>query len=94
LSKQLHWTNNFIENIRVTDGSKLKQLFSQEEEIKVYIASDGGVHNYEGTFGVVLSDGNSPFVQNNGKFYSVDFYESSYRSDFMQCSQDSYHFNI
>jgi hypothetical protein len=71
MNKQPHWTNSFIENTRVTDGPKLRHLFSQEEEIKIYIASDGGVHNYEGTFGVVLSDGNSPFAQNNGKFYSV-----------------------
>jgi hypothetical protein len=47
----------------------------------IYIASDGGVHNYEGTFGVVLSDGISSFAQNSGKFYSVDFCASSYRSE-------------
>jgi ribonuclease HI len=77
---QPQWTNGFIENIIVTDSLKFKTLFSQPE-FTIYIASDGGVFNYEGTFGVLLSDGLSPFAQNNGKFYSVDFCESSYRSE-------------
>jgi hypothetical protein len=47
----------------------------------IYIISDGGVFNYEGTFGVIISDGSLPIASNNGKLYSVDFVESSFRSE-------------
>jgi hypothetical protein len=77
---QPDWTKCFIENTHITNDQKLKTLLSNEE-VTIYIASDGGVYNYEGTFGVILSDGASPFAQNHGKFYSVDFCESSYRSE-------------
>jgi hypothetical protein len=50
-------------------------------ESNVYIISDGGVYNYEGTFGVVVSDASNPLVKNYGKMYSLDFDESSYRSE-------------
>jgi ribonuclease HI len=74
------WKTCFINNIIITDGPKLRNLISHYEST-IYIASDGGVYNYEGTFGVILSDGSSTFAQNHGKFYSVDFCESSYRSE-------------
>jgi ribonuclease HI len=51
------------------------------EEGTTYIVSDGGVYNYEGTYGLVISNGDTIVAQNNGKMYSVDFYESSYRSE-------------
>jgi hypothetical protein len=44
-----HWTHCFIENTIVTDDNKFRQLFSKDE-FTIYIASDGGVHNHEGTF--------------------------------------------
>jgi ribonuclease HI len=75
-----HRTNRFIENTIVTDAIKFRQLFSQED-LTIYVASDGGVHNYEGTFGVIMSDGSSPFAKNHEKFYSVDFCESLCRSE-------------
>jgi ribonuclease HI len=80
MKAQPHWTKNFIKNTVVTDETKFKNVFSQSE-FTVYIASDGGVHNYEGTYGIILSDGVSPFAQNHGKFHIVDFCESSYRSE-------------
>jgi ribonuclease HI len=76
----LHWTTPFTENTIVTDDITFRRLFSQDE-FTIYITSDGGVHNYEGTFGVILSDGLSSFAQNHGKLFSVDFCESSYRSE-------------
>lgn len=37
-----------------------------------YYIRCGGVYNYEGTFGVDITDGISPIVSNNEKMYSVD----------------------
>jgi ribonuclease HI len=53
----------------------------QQADSHIYIVSDGGVYNYEGTYGVVISDGTNPLIKNYGKLYSVDFCESSYRSE-------------
>jgi hypothetical protein len=76
----LHWTDPFLENSIITDIQKTKDLLAQVDS-NIYIVSDGGVHNYEGTFGVVISDGTNPLIKNYGKLYSLDFYESSYRSE-------------
>jgi hypothetical protein len=43
--------------------------------------SDGGVHNYESNFGVVIADQHKVITTNMGKLYSIDFYESSHRSE-------------
>jgi hypothetical protein len=32
----------------------------------IYIVADGGFYNYEGTFGVVISDGHNPLIKNYG----------------------------
>jgi hypothetical protein len=77
---QPDWKNSFIGNTTILDNNKLKNFISQDE-FTIFIASDGGVHNYEGTFGIAISDGTSLLATNNGKFYSVDFCESSYRSE-------------
>jgi hypothetical protein len=53
----------------------------QQDDSNIYIVSDGGVYNYEVTYGVVISDGNNPLMKNYGKLYSLDFCESSYRSE-------------
>jgi ribonuclease HI len=76
----LHWTDPFLENTIITDTQKTTDLMSQDDS-KIYIVSDGGVYNYEGTFGVVISDGTYPLIKNYGKLYSIDFCESSYRSE-------------
>jgi hypothetical protein len=44
-----HRTHCLIENRIVTDENKFRQLFSKDK-FTIYIASDGGVHSYEGTF--------------------------------------------
>jgi hypothetical protein len=80
MKHQPAWEDPFIENTTVSDTTNIHKLFSQDEFI-VFIASDGGVYNHEGTFGIVISDGNAPLAHNNGKFYSVDFCESSFRSE-------------
>jgi ribonuclease HI len=47
----------------------------------IFITSDGGVYEYQGTFGVVISDKATPTLTNYGKLYSPELYESSYRSE-------------
>jgi ribonuclease HI len=73
-----NWKDYFLKYTIITDKTRFQSLFSQET-FTIIIASDGGVHNYEGTYGVVLSNGASQFATNHGKIYSVDFCESSYR---------------
>jgi hypothetical protein len=46
---------------------------------EIHITSDGGVHQSQGTFGVVTSDKATPIIVNYGKLYSADLYKSSYR---------------
>jgi hypothetical protein len=78
--EDLHWTAPFLENTIITETQHTKDLMTQADS-NIYIVSDGGVYNYEGTFGVVISDGSNPLVKNYGKMYSLDFCESSYRSE-------------
>lgn len=47
----------------------------------MYITSDGGVYNYEDTYRVIISDGESPIASNKGKLYSIDFQASPFRSE-------------
>jgi hypothetical protein len=80
MKNQVKWNNHFIENTIVTDVQKIKELLTNSEA-PIIIISNGGVFNYEGTFGLVISDDTSPIAQSNGKLYSVDFFESSFRSE-------------
>jgi hypothetical protein len=84
MKHQPAWDDCFIENTIVLDKDKLQKLLSQDE-LMIFIASDGDVYNHEGTFGVVISDGNAPLVHNNGKFYSVDFANHHIDRNYMQC---------
>jgi hypothetical protein len=79
MKNKAKWNNHFIENTVITDVQQLKELL-KNPETPIIIVSDGGVINYEGTFGLVISNGTNPIAKNNGKLYSVDFFESSFRS--------------
>jgi hypothetical protein len=72
--------NQFIKNTFIKDMQRLEDLLFNSET-PIIIVSDGGVHNYEGTFGLTISDGVRLFANNKGKLYSVDFFESSFRSE-------------
>jgi hypothetical protein len=74
------WQDSFTANTIINDASKIREMLLNEEGT-IYIVSDGGVYNYEATYGLVISNGDTIVAQNNGKMYSVDFYESSYRSE-------------
>jgi ribonuclease HI len=76
----LHWTDPFLDHTIIADTQKTIELMSKMDS-NIYIVSDGGVYNYDGTFGVVISDGTNPLIKNHGKLYSLDFCESSYRSE-------------
>jgi ribonuclease HI len=43
--------------------------------------SDGGVHKYEGNYGVVMAQGLNILASTKGKIYSLEFHESSYWSE-------------
>jgi hypothetical protein len=73
------WESIILKNAVITDRHTLHKLYTSDRDI--YVTTDGGVSNSQGTFGVVISDAGSPVLQNNGKFYSPTFYESSYRSE-------------
>jgi hypothetical protein len=51
----------------------------QDPISEIIIASDGGVHNYHGNFGVVIACKSHSLLSNYGKLYSIEFYESSFR---------------
>jgi ribonuclease HI len=48
---------------------------------EVNIVSDGGVHDYNSNYGVVIASKSNIVATNKGKIYSVPFHESSYRSE-------------
>jgi hypothetical protein len=55
-----------------------------QDEFTIFIASDGGVFNHEGTFGVVLSERNAQLAQNNGKFKLWSFVNHQIYQNCMQ----------
>jgi hypothetical protein len=63
----------------ITDRNTSEALYKSDKDI--YITSDGGVHDGQGTFGVVISDQASLVIVNFGKLYSPPLYESSYCSE-------------
>jgi hypothetical protein len=68
-----------IRHLEVIDERALKKVLKEKEAI-IHVITNGGVHKYRGTFGVVLYDGKSILVRNRGQIYSVDFHQSAYRS--------------
>jgi hypothetical protein len=73
------WNSDFIKHTVIKNVRSLKELIVNSTT-PIIIVSDGGVHNYDGTFGQVISDRVRQLVHNKGKLYTVDFFESSFRS--------------
>jgi hypothetical protein len=48
---------------------------------EIMIMSNGGVHNYQGNFGLVIAHKGVHLAVNYDKLYSIEFYESSYHSE-------------
>ena len=72
------WYDSMIENYDTIDEEHLTNALQGDQ---IVIVSDGGVHEYQGTFGVVISNGTEQLATNHGKIYSVDFMASPYRSE-------------
>lgn len=79
-AKITEWSDPIISNLDIVNEDKLV-LLAKDNSKPISIISDGGVYNYEGTYGLVTSDGQAPIASNNGKLYSVDFFETSFRSE-------------
>ena len=79
-TEKIDWQTSMLTNLQVIQDDRI-HIVAQDDASPIYIISDGGVHNYEGIFGVMISDGLSPIASNKGKLYSVDFFETSYRSE-------------
>jgi hypothetical protein len=62
------------------DESSLRKAFSNPIK-PLNMVSDGGVHDYQSNYGVVIADDADTFAKNLGKIYSIQFHESSYRSE-------------
>jgi hypothetical protein len=53
----------------------------QTEDSTITITTDGGVFDYNGTYGVVIHYKGDIIAMNLGKLYGPDLYESSYRPE-------------
>jgi hypothetical protein len=73
------WDSVIMAQANLIDEDEFKQLCKSERDI--YVTSDDGVHESQGTFGVVISDKANPLIVSYGKLYSMDVYESSYTLD-------------
>jgi uncharacterized protein YecA (UPF0149 family) len=74
-----NWQLTTLKNCSILHEDQLKNLI-QDSSKPILITSDGGIHDYQGTFAVVLSEEDEPLLQNHGKLYSQTFYETSFRS--------------
>jgi ribonuclease HI len=66
--------------MEVLDNTHFQSVI-QDPFSKITIVSDGGVYNYQGNFGVIMACKGHPLMINYGKLYSIEFYESSFRSE-------------
>jgi hypothetical protein len=74
------WREEILQHFQVLDMTKFyKDL--DNKDITINIVSDGGVHDYHSNFGFVIATKSTIVTQNMGQIYSVEFHESSYRSE-------------
>jgi hypothetical protein len=69
-----------LRHLEILDTLKMKQSL-KNKKIDTYIVSDGGVHNYQSNFGLVIASQSQVVATNKGKIYSIEFHKSSYRSE-------------
>ena len=60
-------------NTTSTDSNKWKKAI-----LKLMMIIDEGVYEYNGTFGVVISNGTNAVVTNKGQIYSANCLQSAY----------------
>jgi RNase P/RNase MRP subunit POP5 len=78
--KHTIWSSSMTRHIEIKNAMAMMKVATLKEAI-IRVITDGGIHEYGGTFGVIISDGESIFAKNKGQIYSVDFHQSSYRSE-------------
>jgi hypothetical protein len=74
------WKKAILQLLQIEDLQRLQQAL-EFKETEVNIVSDGGVHDYNSNFGLVIAVKSRIVATNKGKIYSVEFHELSYRSE-------------
>jgi hypothetical protein len=74
------WRQDILQHLWIVDPTKLKQSL-ENKKIDTNIVSDGGVHHYHSSFELVITAKLELVATNKGKIYSIEFHESSYRSE-------------
>jgi ribonuclease HI len=81
INNDYRWEENLHRNLTLRKNIDEIERSLLVERPKVCIITDGGAHEYSGTFGVVIMQQDEIIATNNGKLYSPEFYETSYRSE-------------
>jgi hypothetical protein len=71
ISINQQWQELILRHIHITDKNAVQLAFSSH--LPTTAVSDGGVHNYESNFGLVIADQHKVITTNMGKLYSIDF---------------------
>jgi hypothetical protein len=79
-NKICKWRHDILQYLRIIDITNLKQSL-ENKKIPTNVVSDGGIHHYQSNFGVVIAAKSDVVATNKGKIYSIEFHESSYRSE-------------
>jgi hypothetical protein len=74
------WSAELLQHLIIEDLQQL-QTAIEDKESELNIVSDGGVHDYNSNFGMVIALKSMTLATNKGKIYSITFHESSYRSE-------------
>jgi hypothetical protein len=74
------WHRDILQNLQVEDLDILQYALSNQKT-EINVVSDGGVHNYQSNYRVIIAAKSATIATNKNNIYSVDFHESSYRSE-------------
>lgn len=74
------WKEVMLKHMMVIDEAFLNKLLYESDD-NIIITTDGWVHDYNGTFGQVISNCTNPIVTNKGQIYSVNCLQSAYRCE-------------
>jgi ribonuclease HI len=77
------WRHDIFTHLQILDIRKLKQSL-ENKNIPTKVVSNGGgglVHHYQSKFGLVIAAKYNVVARNKSKIYSIEFHESSYRSE-------------
>jgi hypothetical protein len=69
------WQHTILTNLHIFDIKNLCQS-QADMDSTIRIVSDGGVHNYQRNYVVVIAQSSQQLVRAMGKIYSITFHES------------------